>query len=253
MVFVAETAANVATITDKLAACEQSIADAEFRLPNASLRLALGNAEPGDELVGPRLRELHAERDLLRSALEAAEQQEADRLAAAKQHELASTCRAATQHLARLEKELGAAAVHAANAQRAYERAVEAGRSALASMPTQLRAQHWMQLSAKWLQKLLLVETRQVGVRAGATVFLIPEFTAYSEHLKGWASGKVPTISQLLARDLTPIREKLKSLIPSSSGGSPFLPGEDAGASDFALTGASEAPAALIPTRLRDG
>jgi hypothetical protein len=230
--FTSQTAQDLQAVREKLAECEQSIADAEFKIGPASLRIALGNADPGDDAVGPRLKELHAERDLLRSALEAAEQAEADRLAAAKQHELASTCRAATQHLSRLEKELGAAAVHAANAQRAYERAVEAGRSALASMPTQLRAQWMMQLTPKYLQRLLLIETREVGVRAGATAFLIPEYYGYAEHIKNWQSGKVPPISQLLARVLEPMRVKLKSLIPSSSdtGSQSPAPDDDAAA-----------------------
>ncbi len=83
-----------------------------------------------------------------------------------------------------------------------------------------------MQLTSKYLQRLLLIETREVGVRAECdTAFtMIPEYYGYAEHIKNWQSGKVPPISQLLARVLEPMRVKLKSLIPSSAvAGSPFL------------------------------
>jgi hypothetical protein len=227
--FTSQTAADLETVKARLAECEQSIADAELKLPNASLRLALGNAEPGDDAVGPRLKELHAERDLLRSALEAAEQQEADRREAAKQHELASTCRAATQHLSRLSKEMEAAAMHFANGQAAYARAVEASRSALASMPPKLRAAYWMAIAPKYLQRILLIETYQVAKRAGMTP-VIPEMQGWAEDLKNWSTGNVAAFSTLLARAVEPIRAQLRQFIPSSSAGSPFLADDTAAA-----------------------
>jgi hypothetical protein len=241
--FTSQTAADLETVKARLAECEQQIAEAEFKLPNASLRLALGNAEPGDDAVGPRLRELHAERDLLRSALSAAEQAEADRKEQARQRALASQCRAASQHQARAEKELLAAAAAGEQMQRAFDRFAEAMRSTAALLPGRMRDQFFMQLSPKYWQKLLLIETYAAAKRLGSAVPIVPEFSGYAEHIKGWRSGTVPTLSQLMARDLTPIKTKLRELMPpqGSSGGCPFLPDETAVEVDAAPTAPSTA------------
>jgi hypothetical protein len=147
-------------------------------------------------------------------AKEAAEQAEADRKEQARARELASQCRASQQHLARLEKEITAAAAAGAAMQRSFDRAADAARSALAAMTPQLRAAHWMQLAPKYLQRLLLIETHQAGKRSGSITVVIPEMVGFAEDMKGWASGNVPNIQTLLGRDLGVIRAKLRSLMP---------------------------------------
>jgi hypothetical protein len=231
------------TVEARLAAAEADLQAAEASAPAAALRVHTGNPEDGDADLLARLPILRAECASLYMARDAATQAEADRKEQARLRELAATCRAATQHLARLERELGAAAVHLSNAQSAYARACEAGRSALASMPGRLRADHELQLTDKYLQRLLLVEGRQCGVRAGATAFMVPEFYGYAEHLKSWQSGKVPTIAVLLARILEPMRAKLRQFIPSPAADSQSTAADDAAASEIiAGSGAAATP-----------
>src|SRR5260221_13659093 len=90
-------------IASRLEAAEQQVAETEARLPQAALRLALGNPEPGDDEVAPRLREHVPQRDMLRAAVEGAEIEERRIRAADKMRGRAPKIRSRQQKLDALD------------------------------------------------------------------------------------------------------------------------------------------------------
>jgi hypothetical protein len=230
------------TVEARLLAVEADLQAVEGAAPAAALRVHTGTPEDGDADLLARLPVLRAECASLYMARDAATQAEADRLELARLRALASSARAAQQHLSKWQSELENAALHGSNMQRAYERAAAAGRSALAAMPPKMRVQYMLTLAPKRAKRLLMIETHQVAKRAGQDP-VIPEMLGWSEDVKGWASGQVPTLQTLLMRDVEPIRAQLRQFIPSSSAGSPFLADDTAAA----LEDLSPASGAVAP------
>lgn len=215
-------------IVAKLLETDAELQQAEAAAPRAQFNKALGRATVEDLALLDRLPVLRDERDTLRTAKDVAEQHETDRRETAKQRELASRIRAAQQHLSRLERELMAAAVHLGNGQAAYDRAAEASRSALALLPPALREQHWMQLSAKHLKRLILADAHRNAKEAGAAEPLIDERVGYSNDMRGWQSGRLPPLTALLLHFLGPIKNRLRELMPTKSfSGAEEAAGED--------------------------
>lgn len=210
--FVAQTQADLATVEKRLAEIEAELQAVELAAPAAALKAALGTGTEEDVALIARLPVLRAEAASLQMAKEAAEQAEADRLAAAKNREIAASCRAATQHVARCEKEILAAMVAAENSAKAFARAVDAGRSALALLPRSLRAQAYpdMALSSKRLRRWILLQFARTGRETGQSV--VQDIAAFSRDVET-PDGKIPDVSGLLAKDLAVLRADLRKVL----------------------------------------
>jgi hypothetical protein len=240
MTFQAQSQLDLATVEKRLAEVEAELHSVESGAPAAALRNALGHGSDEDTALVASLPVLRAELDSLRLAREAAQQLEADRVAAAKNRETASACRAATQHLARCEKELLAAAAASEAATRSYNRACEAARSAMALLPRPIRVQAYAEivLSPKRLRRHLLLELTRHGRDVGESI--IADFGRGSFVRDVEVNGVIPPTANLIARDFAGLRDDLRNILHKvSPAGDPFPPADEAAALDTSRSDAA--------------
>jgi hypothetical protein len=102
--FRSKEAETIETVQAKLAAAEQEVQAAERRLHEVSLEAALGDNEDAGHDATAQLRQARDKAELLRHALQVADEKERDRLAAAASAAEKSRIRALRQHLAALQK-----------------------------------------------------------------------------------------------------------------------------------------------------
>jgi hypothetical protein len=211
--FQAQSQLDLATVEKRLAEVEAELQSVESGAPAAALRNALGTGTDEDTALVASLPVLRAELDSLRLAREAAQQAEADRVQAARHKETASACRAATQHLARCEKELLAAAAASEAATRSYNRACEAARSAMSLLPRPIRVQAYAEivLSPKRLRRHLLIELTRHGHDIGESI--IADFGRGSFVRDVEVNGRIPPAANLIARDFAGLRDDLRKIL----------------------------------------
>lgn len=211
MAFQAQTTADLATVTDRLAAVEQELQVAEATAPAAALRKALGSATDEDAALIARLPLLRQEADSLRMAKEAAEQADADRIATGRRKEMAAQIRACTQHVARTEKEVLACAAALDATTRCFNRALEAGRAATALLPSAIRAKHWPAeaMALKRVKQMLTAEMMRLG-RANGEGLAAPNASAMN-----FADGRggITPLAVTLGRDMGAVRAELRTLL----------------------------------------
>jgi hypothetical protein len=130
---------DVAQVRQKIAACEQDIKAAEADLRRVSLQLALSeDPDAGYDAVA-RLNQLRSKRELLQHGLQAAEQAEAERLAALHAREWQARKRSLAQKAGQLERDAAEVARALATLQEGIRRMEEAGQSIVALLPPSLR------------------------------------------------------------------------------------------------------------------
>src|SRR5437588_10024072 len=134
-----EPPSDVETVRGKLAAIERDIQAAESELRAVSLEAALSeDPDAGYDTVA-RLNQLRSKRELLVNALAAAEQAEAERLAALHVREWQARKRSLAQKTGQLEREAAEIARLTDALHQARNRMAETGQGIVALLPPSLR------------------------------------------------------------------------------------------------------------------
>jgi hypothetical protein len=128
------------TALAKLAACERDIQAAENDLRRVSLQIALSEDPDAGHDVVARLNQLRSKRELLTNALQAAEQAEAERLAAVHAREWQARRRAVSQHCGALSRDAAEVSKALAALHEGIRRMEEVGQSIVALCPLSMRS-----------------------------------------------------------------------------------------------------------------
>ena len=195
----------IARVEALLAANEKALEEIGRELPQLYLRRVEGTERAADAEVEARHTTLVAERDKLRLALAAAQQNQDARAAANRFKEDASRQRALAQHLSRLHRCAMKFMAAAQNMNAALVEMMDAARSAYAVLPPKLQLQNSGPLSPGYLARIARATLAVVDMRNPENARLF-HHSPWHEDLR-LGGGKWATLPEIVLKHTTALRE----------------------------------------------
>src|ERR1700722_18214323 len=210
---------DVEAIKAKLADCRGEVEAAERDLQRASLSAVLGDRETDASEAARHLAQLRGRRELLCSALQAAEQAEIDARDALSGRDFAARKRALSQHIGRIERDATDLTAALTALRDAFRRIAATGQTITALLPASMRneAQPFHELlSAPHLRDLANVEALRLS-RGG---LVAPGVTASPMLLAQYedrVSGAIKPLGEVLDEIIANLKREFEARAPSSS------------------------------------
>src|ERR1700722_15390762 len=213
------TPSDVEAITAKLADCQAKIEAAERDLQRVSLSAVLGDRETDASDATSHLAQLRDRRELLSSALQAAEQAEIDARDALSAKDFATRKRALSQHIGRIERDAADLTAALAALRDTFRRIAATGQTITALLPASMRNEvqpfHEL-LSAPHLRDLANVEAFRLS-RGGLVAPGVSASPMLLAQYKDRVSGAIKPLDRVLGEIIANLKREFDQHAPSSS------------------------------------